>query len=67
MHHGEFSFSITRFDTLYFYPPIPPTPNLSLNTQTEDLVHEDRIDSSDGRVLALHAKGPGFESRCGKQ
>ena len=67
MHHGEFSFSITGFDTLYFYPPYPPTPNLSLNTQTEDLVHEDRIDSSDGRVLALHAKGPGFESRCGKQ
>ena len=48
-------------------PPIPPTSNLSLNTQTEDLIHAGRIESSDGRVLALHARGPGFESRCGIQ
>ena len=43
-------------------PPVPPTFNLSFNTQTEDLVHAGVIDSSDGRVLALHARGPGFES-----
>ena len=48
-------------------PPIPPTSNLSSNTQTEDLGHAGRIDSSDGRVLALHAKGPGFEARYSKQ
>ena len=50
-----------------FPPPIPPTSILSSNTLTEDLGHSGRIDSSDGRVLALHAKGPGFESRCSKR
>ena len=48
-------------------PPIPLISNLSFTIQTENLLHAGRIDSSDGRVLALHAKGPGFESRCGRQ
>ena len=27
----------------------------------------DTLDSSDGRVLARHARGPGFESQCSNQ
>ena len=52
---------------IFLPPPIPPTSNWSFNTQIEDLVQAGRIDSSDGRVLALYARGPGFESRCGNQ
>ena len=52
---------------IFLRPPIPPTSDLSSNTQTEDIGHAGRMDSSVGRVLALHARGPGFESRCSKQ